>query len=137
MFHVKPWADTITFAAVSDTLSSPRVMGSTMTTVVFHVKHSREPRTPEPSKPPRSAETTVGPRHSVSRPHRESQDQSRLLLVKRCSRRQRIDQAGEVLITCELNGDAPLLRSPCHLHASVEGIGQPSRERRERGASSA
>ena len=96
-----------------------------MTTVVFHVKHSREPRTPEPSKPPRSAETTVGPRHSVSRPHRESQDQSRLLLVKRRSRRQRIDQASEVLIARELNRDAPLLRSTGHLDASIEGIGQP------------
>ena len=135
MFHVKPWADTITFAAVSDTLSSPRVMGSPMSGAMFHVKHDRRPSTRPIDGC--SAKTTVGPRHSVSRPHRESQDQSRLLLVKRRSRRQRIDQAGEVLITRKLNGDAPLLRSPCHLHASVEGIGQPSRERRERGASSA
>ena len=39
MFHVKPWADTITFGAVSDTLSSPRVMGSPVSATVFHVKH--------------------------------------------------------------------------------------------------
>lgn len=52
MFHVKPWADTITFAAVSDTLSSPRVVGSPMSGARFHVKHSREPRTLEPSRLP-------------------------------------------------------------------------------------
>ena len=39
--------------------------------------------------------------------------------------RQRIDQASEVLIARELNGDTSLLRSTCHLDASVEGIGQP------------
>ena len=135
MFHVKPWADTITFAAVSDTLSSPRVMGSPMSGAMFHLKQSRPQ--PTPPKQAFSATTRVGPINTVSRPLREPQDQSRLLLIKRRSRRQRIDQAGKVLITRELNGDTPLLRSPCHLHASVEGIRQPSRERRERGASSA
>ena len=123
MFHVKPWADTITFAAVSDTLSSPRVMGSPMSGAMFHVKQDRRPST----RPINgcSAKTTVGPRHSVSRPLREPQDQSRLLLIKRRPRRQGIDQPGEVLIARELNGDAPLLRSTGHLDASVKGIGQP------------
>ena len=41
MLHVKPWADTITFAAVSDTLSLPRVMGSPMSGAMFHVKHGK------------------------------------------------------------------------------------------------
>ena len=50
MLHVKPWADTITFAAVSDTLSLPRVMGSPMSGAMFHVKHDRRP-----SKPPSMA----------------------------------------------------------------------------------
>ena len=45
MFHVKPWADTITFGTVSDTLSSPRVIGSPMSATVFHVKHDRRPST--------------------------------------------------------------------------------------------
>ena len=120
MLHVKPWADTITFAAVSDTLSLPRVMGSPMSGAMFHVKHDRRPSTRPIDGC--SAKTMVGPRHSVSRPHSKSQDQNRLLLVKRRSRRQRIDQAGKVLIARELNGDTPLLRSTCHLHASVEGI---------------
>ena len=123
MFHVKPWADTITFAAVSDTLSSPRVVGSPMSGAMFHVKHDRRPSTSPHqwlfSEDEGGAETL-----SVSAPPR-FKDQRRLFLVKRRSRRQRIDQAGKVLITRELNGYAPLLRSPCHLHASVEGIGQP------------
>ena len=123
MFHVKHGLTQSAFDTVSDTLSSPRTIGSPVSATVFHVKHDRRPSTRPIDGC--SAKTTVGPRHSVSRPHRESQDQSRLLLVKRRSRRQRIDQASEVLIARELNGDAPLLRSTCHLHTSVEGIGQP------------
>ena len=123
MLHVKPWADTITFAAVSDTLSLPRVMGSPMSGAMFHVKHDR---------PSTKAQFVGGypitwgaPTNTWTRPHSKSQDQNRLLLVKRRSRRQRIDQASEVLIARELNGDTPLFRSPCHLHASVKGIRQP------------
>ena len=75
MFHVKPWADTITFAAVSDTLSSSRVMGSPMSGAMFHVKHDRRPST----RPINgcSAKTTVGPSHSGYGPHPVKQDQSR------------------------------------------------------------
>ena len=98
-----------------------------MSATVFHVKHSKESRTPEASILPDRQRQQWGPRPPGARPPPplRSKDQSRLFLVKRCSRRQRIDQAGEVLITRELNGDTPLLRSTCHLHASVEGIGQP------------
>ena len=94
-----------------------------MSGAMFHVKHDRRPiHKPHQwlfSKDDGGAETL-----SVSAPPR-LKDQRRLLLVERRSRRQRIDQASEVLIARELNGDAPLLRSTCHLHTSVEGIGQP------------
>ena len=95
-----------------------------MSAAVFHVKHSVDTHRVRAGYPSQS-ETTVGPRQSKSRPHRESQDQSRLLLIERRPRRQGIDQPGEVLIARELNGDAPLLRSTGHLDASVKGIGQP------------
>lgn len=98
-------------------------MASPMSATVFHVKHDRRPSTSPHqwlfSEDEGGAETL-----SVSAPPR-SKDQCRLFLVKRRSRRQRIDQASEVLIARELNGDTPLLRSTCHLHTSVEGIGQP------------
>ena len=109
---------------MSDTLNSPRVMGSPVSATVFHVKHDRRPSTSPHqwlfSEDGGGAETL-----SVSAPPR-LKDQSRLLLIKRRSRSQRVDQTSEVLIARELNGDAPLLRSTGHLDASVEGIGQPS-----------
>ena len=123
MFHVKPWADTITFGTVSDALSSPRVMGSPMSATVFHVKHDRRPST-SPHQWLFSGDDGGAETLSVSAPPC-SKDQRRLFLVKRRSRRQRVDQASEVLIARELNGDTSLLRSTCHLHTSVEGIGQP------------
>ena len=123
MFHVKPGLTQSAFDTVSDTLSSPRTIGSPVSATVFHVKHDRRPSTSPHqwlfSEDEGGAETL-----SVSAPPR-FKDQRRLFLVKRRSRRQRVDQASEVLIARELNGDTSLLRSTCHLHTSVEGIGQP------------
>ena len=123
MFHVKPGLTQSTFSTVSATLSSPRIMGSPVSATVFHVKHDRRPSI-SPHQWLFSEEDGGAETLSVSAPPR-FKDQRRLFLVKRRSRRQRIDQASEVLIARELNGDTPLLRSTCHLHTSVEGIGQP------------
>ena len=123
MFHVKPWADTIN---VRHRERHPEFTSNHWITGERH-RVSRETRLPTIHKPHQwliSEDDGGAETLGVSAPLR-SKDQSRLFLVKRCSRRQRIDQAGEVLITRELNGDTPLLRSTCHLHASVEGIGQP------------
>jgi len=45
-----------------------------------------------------------------------------LLFVERCPRRQRTNDTSEIVIPGELNSDATLLRSTCHLDASVESI---------------
>ena len=123
MFHVKPWADTIN---VRHRERHPEFTSNHWITGE-RPRVSRETRLPTIHKPHQwliSEDDGGAETLGVSAPLR-SKDQRRLFLVKRCSRRQRVDQAGEVLITRELNGDAPLLRSTCHLHASVEGIGQP------------
>ena len=104
---------------VSTYLSNDGQVGTHM----FHVKHDRRPST-SPHQWLFSEDEGGVETLSVSAPPR-FKDQRRLFLVKRRSRRQRVDQASEVLIARELNGDAPLLRSTCHLHTSVEGIGQP------------
>ena len=145
MFHVKPGLTQSAFDTVSDTLSSPRTIGSPVSATVFHVKHDRRPstsphqwlfsedegggRTPGVAGPPPRKVFLLrgGGRPSPPRPPPPPRfkDQRRLFLVKRRSRRQRVDETSEVLIARELNGDTSLLRSTCHLHTSVEGIGQP------------
>ena len=49
MFHVKPGLTQSAFDTVSDTLSSPRTIGSPVSSNVFHVKHDRRPIHKPPS----------------------------------------------------------------------------------------
>ena len=69
-------------------------------------------------------DTAVGPRHILPRPHRCTHLRRGLLLIEGRTWCQRADDTREILVSCELDSDTPLLRSTCHLDACIEGVGK-------------
>lgn len=69
-------------------------------------------------------DTEVGSRHIQPRPHRCTHLRRGSLLIEGRTWCQRADDTREILVSCELDSDTPLLRSTCHLDARIEGVGK-------------
>ena len=69
-------------------------------------------------------DTEVGSRHIQPRPHRCTHLRRGSLLIEGRTWCQRADDTREILVSCELDSDTPLLRSTCHLDACIEGVGK-------------